>query len=239
MSIWRLMRHSILFIYQNKLIFEALSLLLADSLNYHIKGLRFRQNTNFWSLPVMRQYDVIVAEFTVLNEDIFQAIKNGLIAIYEQQLLIITSHLENKISEHLIASGVDGILLTDCSSEDFLHAIEKLCSKDQYFCGRIMQDLVKNGLHQSEASMDGSLTSSELEVLDRIIKGQPNKRIASEFHISESTIKTHRKNIMSKLKAENSITLLYQAFEANFISESEIPLCKICRNRSSLKPSKN
>lgn len=233
------MRHSILFIYQNRLIFEALSLLLADSLSYHIKGLRFRPDDNFWSQPILKKFDVVIAEFSVINEELFLTIKNGLISIHEQQLLIITGHLENKMGEHLIASGVDGIILTDCSSEDFLRAIEKLCLNDQYFCGRIMQDMVQSGLHHNKIFKGIPLTSREVEVLERIIKGRPNKLIANEFNISESTIKTHRKNIMSKLNADNSITLLYNAFEANFISESEIPLCKKCKHRNAFKHSKN
>lgn len=88
-----------------------------------------------------------------------------------------------------------------------------------------MQDMVQSGLH-NKIFKGIPLTTREVEVLERIIKGRPNKLIANEFNISESTIKTHRKNIMSKLNADNSITLLYNAFEANFISESEIPLCK-------------
>ena len=44
------------------------------------------------------------------------------------------------------------------------------------------------------------LTPREKEVLVRVTQGRPNKIIASELGISESTIKVHRHNIMNKMR---------------------------------------
>lgn len=47
------------------------------------------------------------------------------------------------------------------------------------------------------------ITAREMEVLQRLDKGLPNKIIAYDLGISESTVKIHLRNIMRKLQASN------------------------------------
>jgi DNA-binding NarL/FixJ family response regulator len=49
----------------------------------------------------------------------------------------------------------------------------------------------------------GSLTPSEQRVLELLRKGQPNKVIARELDIEETTVKVHVRRIMKKLHAAN------------------------------------
>ncbi len=44
-----------------------------------------------------------------------------------------------------------------------------------------------------------SLTNRELEVLHALVEGLPNKRIAAELHVAESTVKYHLEGIYGKL----------------------------------------
>lgn len=50
---------------------------------------------------------------------------------------------------------------------------------------------------------DQELSSRELEVLQRVAAGSSNKRVAHELDLSEETVKSHMKNIMSKLGAND------------------------------------
>lgn len=52
------------------------------------------------------------------------------------------------------------------------------------------------------------LSSREKEILQLIIQGCTNKDIASRLYLSELTIKTHRKNIMSKMGVHNLAELI-------------------------------
>ena len=49
----------------------------------------------------------------------------------------------------------------------------------------------------------GGLTASEQRVLDLLKKGKPNKAIARELNIEETTVKVHVRRIMKKLRAAN------------------------------------
>ncbi len=53
------------------------------------------------------------------------------------------------------------------------------------------------------ASKVDRFTGRQGEVLNALLKGAPNKLIAYELSMAESTVKVHVRNIMRKLKARN------------------------------------
>src|SRR5258706_3476658 len=59
---------------------------------------------------------------------------------------------------------------------------------------------------------DGDLTPRELSVIDLLREGRPNKLIARELEMQESTVKVHVRNILKKLNARNRT---HAAFVAN------------------------
>ena len=59
---------------------------------------------------------------------------------------------------------------------------------------------------QDEAKTDpllASLTSRELEILEILSQGHPNRKIASKFEISTNTVKFHLKNLYEKVQVDN------------------------------------
>ncbi len=67
-------------------------------------------------------------------------------------------------------------------------------------------------LEGPEATTDHVLTSRECDVLRSLREGRPNKLIAHELGISESTVKVHLRNIMKKLNASNRTQVALGAF---------------------------
>jgi len=62
---------------------------------------------------------------------------------------------------------------------------------------------LENLLDQHEIARErvASLTRREMEVLDQIVQGKPNREIAAELGISPKTLDIHRSNIMAKIEA--------------------------------------
>jgi RNA polymerase sigma factor (sigma-70 family) len=48
-----------------------------------------------------------------------------------------------------------------------------------------------------------SLTPREREVMDWVVAGLPNKKIAAKLGTSEATVKLHRGQVMQKMKADS------------------------------------
>lgn len=60
---------------------------------------------------------------------------------------------------------------------------------------------------------DTPLSARELEVLQLVAKGLSNRDISAQLFISEHTVKSHLKNILSKLHLENRVQLTSYAFQ--------------------------
>lgn len=53
-----------------------------------------------------------------------------------------------------------------------------------------------------------SLSQRERDVLDGVLAGEPNKRIAARLRIAEKTVEAHRARLMGKLEVRNIVELL-------------------------------
>lgn len=65
---------------------------------------------------------------------------------------------------------------------------------------------------------DFKITSREKEVLEYLAGGNSAKKIASKLFISESTVITHRKHLIQKLKVKNSAELIKKSFELHLLN---------------------
>jgi FixJ family two-component response regulator len=55
------------------------------------------------------------------------------------------------------------------------------------------------------------LTPREREVMALVVHGMPNKQVAEELHVTEITVKVHRRNIMHKMHARSLPDLVRMA----------------------------
>jgi two-component system response regulator FixJ len=77
---------------------------------------------------------------------------------------------------------------------------------------RAIERSVANARAQAEADkirkLLASLTAREQDVLEGVLAGEPNKRIAARLRIAEKTVEAHRARLMAKLEVKNVVELL-------------------------------
>ncbi len=61
-----------------------------------------------------------------------------------------------------------------------------------------------------ERSRAAMFTQREVDVINALTKGKPNKIIAYELNLRESTVKVHIRNIMKKLNARNRTEVIFK-----------------------------
>jgi len=66
-------------------------------------------------------------------------------------------------------------------------------------------------------SWETILTNRELEVLKLMSKGNTDHEIAALLFVSPLTVKTHRRNILTKLHVKNCVEAIYKAAKLNWI----------------------
>jgi DNA-binding NarL/FixJ family response regulator len=68
--------------------------------------------------------------------------------------------------------------------------------------------LLRKRLKQGIPGQHQKLSAREMEIFSLIIQGFTNKMIADKLFISYETVKSHRKNILSKTGATNTAMLI-------------------------------
>lgn len=106
--------------------------------------------------------------------------------------------------------GVDGFLLKSMTCEELLTCLDVVLSGKivlskavRMFVDREMPsgDLPQR-LNAMVVSSD-ALSEREAEIIQCLVRGEPNKAIARRFGIAEATVKVHVKAILRKLHASN------------------------------------
>ena len=108
--------------------------------------------------------------------------------------------------------GASGYLLKDTNPADLLVHI-----KEVFNGGSPMSSQVARRIINSFRIIDNPLSSRETEVLKLLSKGMNYKEVASELFLSPHTIKTHIKNIYSKLHVNNRAEAIYKAIKKKLI----------------------
>lgn len=86
---------------------------------------------------------------------------------------------------------------------------------DHPFVGKVGRMLEENTFLHKNQNVFSLLTKREKEILKLIALGKNSNEIASQLHISEATANTHRRNIRSKINAQNNYEIIRfaQAFD--------------------------
>ena len=113
-------------------------------------------------------------------------------------ILMLSQHMEVRHSRELVALGGFGYLLKDrvLDVEDFLGALERVAAG-----GAALDPLVVERLLGQRSGADGlqRLTPREREVLALMAEGRSNTAIAARLWLTERTVETHVRNILTKL----------------------------------------
>ncbi len=137
--------------------------------------------------------------------------------------------MKKKKPEIIVLSSYDDVKLVGfvpkkSAGEHIVNAVYKVAKGNQYFTDDVKEKMMQtllNGQPKNEGSQDGvlisSLTKREIQVLKLVAQQYSTREIAEELIISESTVETHRKNLMKKVKVKNSVGLAIFALKNEVI----------------------
>jgi len=104
-------------------------------------------------------------------------------------------------------AGAHGFLPKHEAPEAFAHAVAVLCAGGQWFThtegSMLLPALRQRGLPLRPGDL--GLTERQGEVLGKVLRGLPNKRIAQELGLAESTVKEHITGILERLGVTNRV----------------------------------
>lgn len=120
----------------------------------------------------------------------------------EARVIVMTPGHDNERLRKALQLGADGFLLRDVRPGTLLDALRTVSDGHQYVEPELAASLVGLSLPKLHQVRE-RLTVRQLTILELLIRGLGNRRIASETGLSETTVKSELRFIYAELRASN------------------------------------
>lgn len=165
----------------------------------------------------------------IILMDIYMPEGNGLEATREIRkrypeiaIVILTSSESDEHLREAVSLGISGYLLKNLDGEELFDLLAGIERGEAAMTRAMAARLMKNVADARAATPEEDhLTERELDVLQLVARGASNMQIAEELVISVNTVKSHLKNILSKLGMENRTQVAAYALEKGLVRPME------------------
>ncbi|NRB62504.1 MAG: response regulator transcription factor [Saprospiraceae bacterium] len=165
------------------------------------------------------QVDVILLDINlpIINGiDLCRQIKAKSSAI---RVLALTSYNKGIFIQQMLKAGASGYVLKNSASEEIVHAVRQVYAGETYMSPSVTNILMESLRNQPSDSNEfiPKLTKREKQVLKLIASEMTTKVIAQELHLSEHTVESHRRNLLTKFNVRNVVGLIRKAIQRGLI----------------------
>ena len=157
------------------------------------------------------EYDVILLDINlpdISGIDLCETIHKDYPKI---KILALTSFNEFTCVNKMLSNGASGYVLKNAMPEEIIMGIETIMGGEIFLCHEI--DI----LMKKETDKHVFLTRRETDLLRLITEGFTNQEISEKLFLGAETIKSYRKNLLFKLNAKNTATLVKMALEGKLV----------------------
>lgn len=112
------------------------------------------------------------------------------------RIIVLTTHAGDVLVSRALKAGARAYLLKGLLRKELLETIRAVHVGQKRISPEVAAEIAEYGT-------DDSLTPREIDVLRLIARGNANKIIAVELSLTEETVKSHIRNILSKLSAND------------------------------------
>jgi two-component system nitrate/nitrite response regulator NarL len=141
-------------------------------------------------------------------------------SVPDSKILALTMHENREYILEMSQLGARGYVFKDSSPSELLRAIETVHAGEFFFSPRASQQLLKAFLKgeprtDTQASVD--LSQREKDVLQLITEGFKTKEIARRLGVTDRTVETYRRRLMTKLSVHSVAGLIKLAITKGIV----------------------
>jgi DNA-binding NarL/FixJ family response regulator len=161
--------------------------------------------------------DLVLMDIRMPDLDGISATREVLASSADVKVVVLTTFEEDDYIFDALSAGASGFLLKRTRPEELIAAIHTVAEGDSLLSPSVTRRVVDRMASQpppvrTSRRLD-ELTPREREVLELVARGLSNREIAEQFVIEESTVKTHVKRILMKLRLRDRVQAVVFAYE--------------------------
>ena len=147
------------------------------------------------TLAKRRKPDVVILDVRMPGMDGLQAAREITSEVPETSVLMFTAYAERSLLSRGLEAGAKGYILKEAPHQTLVRAIHKVADGDGYVDPALMPAFLTK-------ERENMLTAREREILQLLADGMSNADVAAKLFISQETVKSHVRHILSKLEAD-------------------------------------
>jgi DNA-binding NarL/FixJ family response regulator len=161
--------------------------------------------------------DLVLMDIRMPNLDGISATREVLSTAPDVKVVVLTTFEQDDYIFDALSAGASGFLLKRTQPEELIAAIHTVAEGDSLLSPSVTRRVIDRMASQptpvaASRRLD-ALTPREREVLELIAQGFSNREIANAFVIEESTVKTHVKRVLMKLRLRDRVQAVIFAYE--------------------------
>jgi DNA-binding NarL/FixJ family response regulator len=136
------------------------------------------------------------------------------------RVLILTTFELDEYVFSALQAGASGFILKRSPPEQLIEAIRTVAAGDALLSPSVTRRLIAEFAGRPERQENprfADLTGREREVLMALARGLSNEELAETLFISENTVKTHVRRVLTKLDARDRVQAVVMAYEGGLM----------------------
>jgi DNA-binding NarL/FixJ family response regulator len=166
--------------------------------------------------------DVVLMDVRMPGLDGIAATRELLAVCPDVRVVVLTTFEQDDYIFGALSAGASGFLLKRTRPEELIAAIHTVAAGDSLLSPSVTRTVIQRLAGQpapdaaAEVRLD-ELTARERDVLELIARGLSNGEIAAALVIEESTVKTHVRHILRKLRLRDRVQAVIFGYESGLI----------------------
>ena len=161
--------------------------------------------------------DVLVLDISMPGASGLSLLHHIVTSKKKLKVLILSMHPEERFAVRALREGASGYMTKESAPEELADAIRRIASGRKYISAVLAERLADDLQSDGTTVQHELLSEREYEVFLLIASGKMVSEIAQELSLSVTTVSTHRRRILEKMRLSNNAEIIQYAYANNLV----------------------